>query len=112
MPVSIRGRDEFARKKDDGTIDESATDMAWITHVVRRMTKAGWDEIAIAFTVFMLLGKKSPELQKRKKTPEHAWDYLFRTIWKAGELVRKTPLENKDKKDNDNGDIDVLLDSF
>jgi hypothetical protein len=110
-PVKCRPREDFVKRKEDGTIDESATDMAWAVHLVRRLTNAGWDETAIAFTVFSLLGQKSPELKRRKKSNDHAIDYLFRTVWKAIDLVKKTPV-SRDIKVQDNGGIDDLLDSF
>jgi hypothetical protein len=98
MPVSIKERDEFVRLRDDGTIDESATDMAWATHIVRRTYNAGWDEVAIAFTVYDLLLRHSPEVEKRKGTPKHLRDYLFRTVWKAIKKVKETPSETKTKE--------------
>jgi hypothetical protein len=110
MPVSIRERDEFVKLRDDGTIDESATDMAWAVHIVRKMTNAGWDEAAIAFTVFVHLRRNSPELERRKRANDHAFDYLVRTVWKAIDLVRKTPTDRDREKDN--RDMDDLLDSF
>jgi hypothetical protein len=108
-PVFYRPRDEFIKRREDGTIDESATDMAWATFYARWMTRFGWDDAAIAFTVFTLLAKESPELKRRKKTNDHALDYLFRTVWRAIDLVKKTPDR---KKDEDTGGIDALLDSF
>jgi len=108
-PVFYRPRDEFIKRREDGTIDESATDMAWATHYVRWMTRLGWDDTAIGFTVFTLLAKESPELKRRKKTGDHALDYLFRTIWRAIDLVKKTPDREKDE---DTGDIEDLLDGF
>jgi hypothetical protein len=98
MPVLIKPRDEFIRRRDDGTIDHSATDMAWATHIVRRTYNAGWDEVAIAFTVYDLLLRNSPEVEKRKGTPKHLRDYLFRTVWKAIKKVKETPSETKTKE--------------
>jgi hypothetical protein len=91
MPVRCRPREDFIKRKEDGTIDESATDMALTMHIVRMMSNAGWDDAAIAFTVYDFLLRNSPEVEKRKKTPKHLRDYLFRTIWKATDKVRKTP---------------------
>jgi len=91
MPVRCKPREEFIRRREDGTIDESATDMALTMHIVRMMSNAGWDDAAIAFTVYDFLLRNSPEVEKRKKTPKHLRDYLFRTIWKATDKVRKTP---------------------
>jgi hypothetical protein len=110
MPVRCKPREDFIKRREDGTIDESATDMAWAVHHVRLMTNAGWDDAAIAFTVFVRIASKSPELKRRKKTNDHALDYLFRTVWKAIDLVRKTPPEDRDNRDK--GNIDDLLDSF
>jgi hypothetical protein len=109
-PVFYKPRDEFIKRREDGTIDESATDMAWATYYARWMTRYGWDDAAIGFTVFTLLAKESPELKRRKKTNDHALDYLFRTVWKAVDIVRKTP--DRDKKEEDTGGIEDLLDSF
>jgi hypothetical protein len=98
MPVLIEPRDRFIKRRSDGTIDESATDMAWTTHIVRWTYTAGWDEAAIAFTVYETLLQNSPEVERRKKTPRHLRDYLFRTVWKAIDRVKKTPPEPpKDK---------------
>jgi hypothetical protein len=108
-PVVCKDRDEFIKRRPDGTIDDSATDMAWAVHLVRRLTRAGWDETTIAFTVFFYLGQKSPELKRRKKSGKHALDYLFRTVWKAIDLVKKTPDRDKDE---DVGGLEDLLDSF
>jgi len=105
-PVKYRPREDFVKRREDGTIDESATDMAWATHYARKMTRFGWDDVAIAFTVLVILWRESPELQRRKKTKKHALDYLFRTVWKAVGLVRKTPA------DRDTEGIEDLLDAF
>ncbi len=95
MPVAIDGREtaRFVKKKDDGTIDNSATDMAWATHIARMTSNAGWDDAAIAFTIYDLLIRHSPEVERRKKTPKHVREYLFRTVWKAIDRVKKTPSE-------------------
>ncbi len=99
MPVLCKPREDFIKRKEDGTIDESATDMAWATHMVRRMTNAGWDDAAIAFTIYDILLQKSPEVEKRKKTPKHLREYLFRTIWKAIDRVKKTPIRLPEDKE-------------
>ena len=99
MPVRCRPREDFIRRREDGTIDESATDMGLTMHIVRMMSNAGWDDAAIAFTVYDFLLHNSPEVEKRKKTPKHLRDYLFRTIWKAIDKVRKTP--TKPSKDEE-----------
>jgi hypothetical protein len=112
MPVRCKPREDFIKRKEDGTIDESATDMAWAVHHVRLMTNAGWDDAAIAFTVFVRIASKSPELKRRKKTNDHALDYLFRTVWRAIDLVRKTPSEDRDRDNRDKDNIEDLLDSF
>jgi len=110
MPVLIKPREEFLRRKEDGTIDESATDMAWTMHIVRRTFNAGWDEATIAFTVFDYLGRNSPELKRRKKTNDHALDYLYRTVWKAIDRVKKTPTDKDRVRDTEG--IEGLLDTF
>ncbi|MCI4409154.1 MAG: hypothetical protein JHC26_08690 [Thermofilum sp.] len=92
-PVLIRPRSDFIKRRPDGTIDESATDMAWALHIVRMTYNAGWDEAAIAFTAYELLLRHSPEVERRKKTPHHLRDYLYRTIWKAIKMVKETPSE-------------------
>jgi len=107
-PVKCRPRKDFIKRREDGTIDESATDMAWAVHLARKMANTGWDYAAIAFTVFDHIGRKSPELKRRKKTNDHALDYLYRTVWKAIDLVRRTPAD----RDRDNRGIEDLLDSF
>jgi len=99
MPVRCRPREDFIKRREDGTIDQSATDMAWATHCVRMMYNAGWDDAAIVFTVYELLIQKSPEVERRKKTPKHLRQYLFRTVWKALKEVKRTPPEPpKDKE--------------
>jgi hypothetical protein len=109
-PIKYRPREDFVKKREDGTIDESATDMAWATFYSRKMKNLGWDDAAAAFTIFALLAKKSPELERRKKTKKHALDYLFRTVWKAIDLVKRTPTDRD--RDRDTGGIEDLLDSF
>jgi hypothetical protein len=109
-PVRYKPREDFVKRREDGTIDESATDMAWATFYARKMANLGWDDVATAFTIFAFLAKKSPELERRKKTKKHALDYLFRTVWKAIDLVKRTPT-HKDR-DRDTGGMEDLLDSF
>ncbi len=99
MPVLCKPREDFIKRREDGTIDESATDMAWATHMARRMTNAGWDDAAIAFTIYDILLRQSPEVEKRKKTPKHLREYLFRTIWKAIDRVKKTPIRLPEDKE-------------
>jgi hypothetical protein len=111
-PVKYKPREDFIKRKEDETIDESATDIAWATHYARKMTNFGWDDAAIAFTVFDLLARKSPELKRRKKTNDHALDYLYRTVWKAIDYVKKTPSENRGRDNRDKDNIADLLDSF
>jgi hypothetical protein len=109
-PVRYKPRKDFVKKREDGTIDESATDMAWATYYARTMTNLGWDDAASAFTIFTLLAKESPELQRRKKTKKHALDYLFRTVWKAIDLVKKTPVDRDKVRDTEG--MEDLLDAF
>jgi len=91
--IDKRETDRFIKKRDDGTIDDSATDMAWATHIARMTYNAGWDDLAIGFTIYELLIRYSPEVERRKKTPKHLRQYLFRTVWKAIDQVKRTPPE-------------------
>ena len=91
--VAIKPRKAFTKRRPDGTTDDSATDMAWATHIARMTSEAGWDDLAIGFTIYDLLVKNSPEIKRRKRTPEHVRDYLYRTIWKALKKVKETPPE-------------------
>ncbi len=112
--VKYKPREDFIKRREDGTIDESATDMAWATYYARQMTNANWDDAASAFTIFALLLRKSPELERRKKTNDHALDYLFRTVWKAIDYVKKTPTKKKADRERDKAieGIEDLLDGF
>jgi len=89
----IKPREAFTKRRPDGTIDESATDMAWATYISRLALWAGWDEGMLAFTLADFLKTFSPELERRKKTGKHMGDYLIRTVLKAIDLVKNTPLE-------------------
>ncbi len=91
-------------KYKDGQIDESATDMAWATHVARKALMAGWDEGMLAFTLADYLMSISPGLKKRKRTDEHVADYTIRTVLRAIDIVKNTPLERRG--------IDELMDMF
>jgi hypothetical protein len=82
-PVLIKDRSAFIKRRPDGTIDDSATDMAWATHIARMAYTEGWDDAAIVLTIYEELGNDSPELERRKKTPKHARQYLYITAWKA-----------------------------
>jgi hypothetical protein len=82
-PVLIKERSAFIKRRPDGTIDDSATDMAWATHIARMTYTEGWDDANIVLTIYEELGNESPELQRRKKTPKHARQYLYITAWKA-----------------------------
>jgi len=101
QPVLIEKRetDRFLKKRDDGTIDDSATDMAWATHIARMTYNAGWDDMAIGFTIYDLLVQYSPEIQRRKGSPKHVREYLFRTAWKALKEVKRTPSEPPKRKE-------------
>ena len=109
-PVFYIPWDKFIKRREDGTIDESATDMAWATHYARWMTRYGWDDAAIAFTIFDLLARESPEVERRKKTKSHTLDYLFRTVWRAIALVKETPDKNKPEEDKKPEETDDILD--
>jgi hypothetical protein len=91
--VGIKSREEFIKRKKDGTIDDSATDMALAVHIVRRCSLSGWDEGTIALSLYEKLRRESPEIQRRKGNLDHARDYLYRTVLRAVDLVRKTPLQ-------------------
>lgn len=97
--IEKRDTDRFLKKKDDGTIDDSATDMAWATHIARMTYNAGWDDMAIGFAIYDLLVQHSPEIQRRKGSPKHVREYLFRTAWKALKEVKRTPSEPSKKKE-------------
>jgi hypothetical protein len=99
--VGIKSREDFVKKRKDGTIDESATDMAWAVHMVRRCTLAGWDEGTIALSVYDKLRQKSPEIKRRKGNLDHARDYLYRTVLRAIDLVRKTPLQPRQEPETE-----------
>jgi hypothetical protein len=86
----IKPREAFTKRRPDGTIDESATDMAWATHIARKGLMSGWDEGMLAFTLMDFLLTFSPELRRRKRTNEHAKDYAIRTVLKAIDLVKNT----------------------
>jgi len=88
-PVLIRERTAYIKRRPDGTIDDSATDMAWATAIARLTSEAGWDDAAIVLTLYEILGNESPELQRRKKTPKHARQYLYITAWKALRRVKE-----------------------
>jgi len=100
----IKPREAFIKRRPDGTIDESATDMAWATYISRMALESGWDEGMLAFTLADFLNAFSPELEKRKKTGKHVKDYLIRTVLKAIDYVKSTPPKRTD--------IDDLVDLF
>jgi hypothetical protein len=89
----VKPREAFIKRRPDGTIDESATDMAWATHIARKTLRAGWDEGMLAFTLLDWLMADSPELERRKKTGDHTKDYAMRTVLKAIDIVKNTPLD-------------------
>ena len=99
VAIDKRETGRFLKKKDDGTIDDSATDMAWATHIARMTSNAGWDDVAIGFTIYDLLLQYSPEIQRRKRSPKHVREYLFRTAWKAIDRVKRTPIEPPKKEE-------------
>jgi len=101
----IKPRKDFIKRRPDGTIDESATDMAWATYISRRALSEGWDEGMLAFTLLDFLLDYSPELEERKKTRKHAKDYAIRTILRAIDHVKNTPLGRTK-------DTDDLIDMF
>jgi hypothetical protein len=92
----VKKREAFIKRRPDGTIDESATDMAWATHIARKALWAGWDEAMLAFTLMEYLIRYSPEIERRKKTSEHVRDYAIRTVLKAIDIVKNTPMRTGD----------------
>ncbi len=89
----IKPRTAFIKRRPDGTIDESATDMGWATHIARKGLMANWDEGMLAFTLLDWLMTDSPELQRRKRTGDHAKDYAIRTVLRAIDIVKNTPMD-------------------
>jgi hypothetical protein len=100
----IKPREAFIKRRDDGSIDQSATDMAWLTYISRLALESGWDEGMLAFTLADYLKTFSPELERRKRTDKHTRDYLIRTVLKAIDFVKTTPPKRTD--------IDDLVDMF
>jgi hypothetical protein len=96
----IKPREAFTKRRDDGTIDESATDMGWATHIVRKALMTNWDEGMLAFTLADYLKVFSPELERRKKTGKHTGDYLIRTVLRAIDTVKNTPLDRPTSTDD------------
>jgi hypothetical protein len=88
----VKPRKAFIKRRPDGTVDESATDMAWATHIARKALTSNWDEGMLAFTLLDWLMTDSPELDRRKKTGDHVKDYAMRTVLKAIDIVKNTPL--------------------
>jgi len=80
---------EFFLELKDDDIDLEATDLAWATYMAKKALQAGWDEITTTLTVLHYLKNHSPEVERRKKIPQLAWDYLFRTVWKAMNEAKK-----------------------
>jgi hypothetical protein len=70
-------------------IDSEATDLAWATYMAKKAMQTGWDEIATTLTVLHYLKNHSPEVGRRRKIPQLAWDYLFKTVWKAMHEAKK-----------------------
>jgi hypothetical protein len=89
----VKPRKAFIKRRPDGTVDESATDMAWATHIARKALTSNWDEGMLAFTLLDWLMTDSPELDRRKKTGDHVKDYAMRTVLKAIDIVKNTPLD-------------------
>jgi len=89
----VKPRKAFIKRRPDGTVDESATDMAWATHIARKALTSNWDEGMLAFTLLDWLMDYSPELERRKKTGDHVKDYAMRTVLKAIDIVKNTPLD-------------------
>jgi len=95
----VKPRDAF-RKFKDGQVDESTTDMGWATHIARKALMANWDEGMLAFTLLDWLMSFSPELQRRKRTGEHVKDYAIRTVLRAIDIVKNTPLDRPKSTDD------------
>jgi hypothetical protein len=95
--VNIEGRyrsfpiywwESFLEVKDEN-IDSEATDLAWATYMAKKAIQAGWDEITTALTVLHYLKNHSPEVRRRRKIPQLAWDYLFKIVWQAMNEAKK-----------------------
>jgi hypothetical protein len=96
----VKPREAFIKRRPDGTIDESATDMGWATHIARKALTSNWDEGMLAFTLLDWLMTYSPELQRRKRTGDHARDYAIRTVLRAIDIVKNTPLDRPTSTDD------------
>jgi hypothetical protein len=105
----IKQREAFIKRRHDGTVDESATDMAWASYIARLALTAGWDEGMLAFTLADFLKTFSPELQRRKRTGRHVGDYLIRTVLRAIDYIKSTPPKGNDIKGNDIDDLTKIL---
>jgi hypothetical protein len=57
--------------------------------MAKKALQEGWDEITTALTILHYLKNYSPGVGSRKKIPELAWNYLFRTVWKAMHEAKK-----------------------
>jgi hypothetical protein len=80
---------EYFLEIKDGDIDGEATDLAWATYMAKKAMQAGWDEITTTLTVLHYLKNHSPEVGRRRKIPQLAWDYLFKIVWKAMHEAKK-----------------------
>jgi len=96
----VKPREAFIKRRPDGTIDESATDMGWVTHIARKALTSNWDEGMLAFTLLDFLLSLSPELERRKRTGQHTKDYAIRTILRAIDIVKNTPLDRPTSTDD------------
>jgi hypothetical protein len=80
---------EYFLEAKDEDIDSEATDLAWATYMAKKAMQAGWDETTTALTVLHYLKNHSPEVARRRKIPQLAWDYLFKIVWKAMHEAKK-----------------------
>jgi hypothetical protein len=80
--------ESFLEMKDDD-IDVEATDLAWTTYMAKKALQSGWDEITTTLTILHYLKNHSPGVGRRRKIPQLAWEYIFKTVWKAMNEAKK-----------------------
>jgi hypothetical protein len=80
---------EYFLEVKNEDIDGEATDLAWATYMAKKAMQAGWDEITTTLTVLHYLKNHGLGVGRRRKIPQLAWDYLFKTVWKAMSEAKK-----------------------
>jgi hypothetical protein len=80
---------EYFLEIKDGDIDGEATDLAWATYMAKKAMQAGWDDITTTLTILHYLKNHSPEVGRRRKIPQLAWNYLFKIVWQAMNEAKK-----------------------